>query len=214
MPGTRIILVRHGEARAGVDHVIGGDKGCRGLTELGRAQAGALRDRLIRTGELRPDVVYASTLPRAVETAEVIAAAFGPGTAVRRARDLCEQFPGICDGLPYEETLARYAPAEDGPDEPLSPGGESAREFDARVRTAVERLVREHHDQTVLAVSHGGFIGAACMYVVGAPGLAEVYPFRLAPANTSISIFSPFTGGPPWTLDRYNDVAHLTGVGG
>ena len=214
MPATRIILVRHGEARAGVEHVIGGDKGCRGLTEHGRVQAVALRERLARTGELRPDVVYASTLPRAVETAELVAEAFGPTTPVRRARDLCEQVPGICDGLPYEEALARYAPAVDGPDQPLSPGGESARAFDVRVRAAIRRLVREHHEQTVMVVSHGGFIGAACMYVVGAPGLAEVYPFRLSPANTSISIFSPFEGGPPWVLDRYNDIAHLTGADG
>lgn len=209
MSETRIVLVRHGEARAGVERVIGGDKGCRGLTEAGREQAAALRDRLTRTGEIRPDVVCTSTLLRAVETAEIVGAAFPHIAEIVQSRDLVEQVPGVCDGLPYEEALARYAPAEDGPDIPLSPGGESAREFDARVRLAVRLLVREHRGQTVLAVSHGGFIATAVMYVMGAPGLAEVYPFRLLAANTSLTMFSPGESDPPWLLDRYNDIAHL-----
>ena len=37
------------------------------------------------------------------------------------------------------------------------------------------------------------------MYVLGAPGLVEVYPFRLWPANTSLTIFAPDENGPPWS---------------
>ena len=71
------------------------------------------------------------------------------------------------------------------------------------------RLVRAHPEQTVLVVSHGGFIAAACMYVVGAPGLADVYPFRLWPGNVSVTMFAPDENEPPWVLERYNDTAHL-----
>src|SRR5262245_26197494 len=63
---TRIVLIRHGEARAGVSGIIGGPKGDTGLTDLGRSQAELLRDRLARTGELQPDVLLASVLPRAI----------------------------------------------------------------------------------------------------------------------------------------------------
>ena len=44
MPPARIILVRHGEARAGIEHVIGGDEGCLGLTERGREQDPGISD--------------------------------------------------------------------------------------------------------------------------------------------------------------------------
>ena len=203
------MLVRHGEARAGVERVIGGDHGCLGLTDRGRGEAAALRDRLAATGEIAPDVIYTSTLRRAVETAEIVHEAFPHVESIRPARDLREQDPGVCDGMHYLDAVAQYAPEVDGPDAPLSPGGESAREFDRRVRAAMDRLVREHPAQTLLVVSHGGFISAACMYVLAAPGLAAVYPFRLAPANTSLTTVVPGASRPPWLMERYNDTAHL-----
>ena len=39
---TRLVLVRHGEAACNVGGVVGGRRGCTGLTELGRRQATAL----------------------------------------------------------------------------------------------------------------------------------------------------------------------------
>ena len=53
------------------NHIIGGPKGCTGLTNLGRVQVAALADRLYESGELRQaTALYSSVLPRAVETAE------------------------------------------------------------------------------------------------------------------------------------------------
>jgi probable phosphoglycerate mutase len=209
MQPVRIVMVRHGEARAGVDRIIGGERGCRGLTDVGREQAAAVRDRLAATGEIQPDVMYASTLARARETAEIISAAFPHLAETRIDADLCELVPGECDGMPYEEAVAQFAPDIDSPDVAMSPGGETTREFDARVRRALRRLVDTHANETVVVVTHGGFIAAACMYVLGAPGLAEVYPFRLWPANVSITSFVAETEQPPWLLERYNDTAHV-----
>jgi probable phosphoglycerate mutase len=208
MATTRILMVRHGEARAGVDRIIGGEHGCRGLTERGRAQADALRDRWARR-DFRPDVIYASTLPRAIETAEIIRAAFPQIEAVRTIAELCELVPGECDGMHYEDAITRYAPEADSPDVAMSPGGETTREFDARVRRALDHLVDTHPDESLVVVTHGGFIAAACMYILGAPGLAEVYPFRLWPANVSITSFVAETSRPPWLLEHYNDTTHV-----
>lgn len=205
---VRVVLVRHGEAHAGVDRIIGGDRGCRGLTETGRSQAAALRDRLLRTNELRPGVVYASTLPRAIETAEIVAEAFPHISEVRRDRSLCEQEPGECDGMHFDDALERYAPDFDHVDAPMSPGGESTREFDARVRAAVDTLLAAHSGETIVVVTHGGFISAATLYAFGAPGLTVVHPFRLWPSNTSLTEFTA-SGEPPWLVHRYNDAAHL-----
>src|ERR1035438_5818597 len=73
---TRVVLVRHGEAVCNVSGVCGGPIGCEGLTDRGRGQVEALRDRLAETGELaRVDALYASVLPRAIETAELLSPA-------------------------------------------------------------------------------------------------------------------------------------------
>ena len=50
---TRLVLVRHAESMATVRRIVGGPRSCTGLSELGRRQAEALRDRLARTGEVR-----------------------------------------------------------------------------------------------------------------------------------------------------------------
>ena len=45
-PGaTRVVLIRHGEAVCNVESVVGGIKGCKGLTALGRRQVQALAGR-------------------------------------------------------------------------------------------------------------------------------------------------------------------------
>jgi len=99
---TRLVLVRHGEAVCNVSGVCGGRIGCQGLTDRGRAQVEALRDRLLVTGELAgTDVLYASLLPRAIETAELLAPALAPGVGwVRRRR--------ACGGLPLMRVLTQW----------------------------------------------------------------------------------------------------------
>ncbi|MFZ9911792.1 MAG: histidine phosphatase family protein, partial [Ilumatobacteraceae bacterium] len=77
MTDTRVVLVRHGESFATVERYIGGVRSCRGLTDLGKAQAKALGERLGRTGELNVDVVVSSSFPRARQTAEIYAQLVG-----------------------------------------------------------------------------------------------------------------------------------------
>jgi probable phosphoglycerate mutase len=64
----RLILVRHGHAHAGFHGVIGGPRGCTGLTDRGRWQAEALRDHQGASGRVRADVLLSSVIPRAIET--------------------------------------------------------------------------------------------------------------------------------------------------
>ena len=96
---TRVVLVRHGEAVCNVDGVVGGRRGCTGLTAVGAAQVRALADRLARTTELGPlDALYASRLPRAIETAHILASRLlgraGARLAVSADCSLCELHPG------------------------------------------------------------------------------------------------------------------------
>ena len=113
MEGTRIVLVRHGESRAQELGILGGHDGCTGLSDLGREQVGLLRDRLAATGELADaTALYSSLMPRAIETAEILAPALG-GLEVRRECDFCEGHPGEADGLTWAELDERY-PVESG----------------------------------------------------------------------------------------------------
>src|SRR5688572_16088982 len=105
---TRLVLVRHGEAQAYLDNVVAGEKGCKGLSDLGRRQAETLRNRLERTGELAgTTALYASILPRAVETASVIAPALG-GHDIVEDCDLCELHPGEADGMTWDDFRERF----------------------------------------------------------------------------------------------------------
>jgi 2,3-bisphosphoglycerate-dependent phosphoglycerate mutase len=210
---TRFTLIRHGESRAHDDGVVGGPRGCRGLNELGRAQAEALRDRIDRTREVSPDVVLTSVLPRAIETAEIVGAAFPMTTDPIADCAYCELHPGECDGLTWDDYRERYGEIAD-PDVPMSPEGESLRSFDERVRTATNALLHTYRGQSIVVVTHGGFISAACCFMLGAPGLADfdARPFRLQPENTSITEFVSNGDDATWTLLRYNDAAHLASM--
>ena len=208
---TRIVLIRHGEARSGVNGIIGGPNGDTGLTERGRAQAESLRDRLAQTNELQPQVLLASVLPRAIETAEIVAAAFDRSLELQTDCDYCEHHPGECDGMAWDDYNARYRSNDFGPDTPFSPGGESTREFDARVRRALWAMLDEYEHRSVVLFTHGGFVSAATLAMFNAPGLHErtQRPARFLPHNTSITEFRRADGGEQWLLERCNDTAHL-----
>ena len=105
-PSTHLVLVRHGEADCNAQGIVGGHRGCTGLSPLGVAQAEALRARWESSGEMREaSAFYASVLPRAIETAEIIAPALGD-LALTTDCDLCELHPGESDGMTWEEFAA------------------------------------------------------------------------------------------------------------
>ncbi len=102
---TELILIRHGESFANVNPVIGGMRGDEGLTERGHAQAARLGKRL-QAEQFSGDVLYASTLPRAQQTAAYVAEA--TGLSVVDDDDLQELRPGEADGLSFEEWRERW----------------------------------------------------------------------------------------------------------
>jgi 2,3-bisphosphoglycerate-dependent phosphoglycerate mutase len=202
---TRLVLIRHGESQVTVDQIVGGHAGCTGLSPLGRKQAEALRDRLQRTGELAgASALYASVLPRAVETAEVIAPALGELAVVQEC-GVCEIHPGEADGLTWNEFRTRYGEHERADDEPWAPGSETRASFTARAGEALADLARRHEGETVVVACHGGVV-IASFAVLG--GLPLRLPFDLFVENTSLTEWVA-AGDGRWRLDRYNDAAHL-----
>lgn len=210
---TRLVLVRHGEAECNVARRFGGPTGCTGLSELGRKQSVLLRDRLATTGELAgTSALYASTLPRAVETAEILAGAF-PELAIRTEERLCELHPGEADNMSFAEYESTYFAEgsgrwSDDPTVPTAPGGESWADFLERVSVVLGGLADTHEDETVVAVCHGGVIEASLLQFLAMEG-----PYRFArfiTENSSITEWS--RANDRWRLVRYNDSAHLAGL--
>lgn len=198
-----------------LDGILGGERGCRGLSDLGRQQAEALRDRFKATGELgEVDALYASSLPRAFETAGIIAPAFAD-PEIRIDRELREFDPGEADGMTWEEFNERFpTPEVRDPHAPRTPGGESWVGFGERVERALARIAKQHANQTVVIVCHGGVIEHA-FHLWGIPTIdglfIEIY-------NTGITEFlwsEPWPwhqpSPPGWRLVRHNDAAHLLG---
>jgi probable phosphoglycerate mutase len=101
------------------------------------------------------------------------------------------------------------------PDRPMSEGGESLSTFHRRVATALERIVRDHVGETVVIVSHGGFIVASSLELLGAPGYHQRKPFHLEPENTSITEWVREDDDRNyWVFERFNDAAHLERLAG
>src|SRR4051794_41248617 len=95
-------------------------KGDAGLTDRGREQARLLEKRL-REEELHVDQLYASTLPRALETAEYVSRALD--LPVQPDDELHELRPGDADGLTVDEWRERDRRGAGAPPPPLSPRG-------------------------------------------------------------------------------------------
>ena len=206
--GTRLLLIRHGEAYCNALGLVGGPIGCGGLTKLGQRQARELRDRLARSRELDDAVaLYTSVLPRAIQTAAILAPGLPEHLRATTDCDLCELHPGDADGLTWQDMVARFG----GPDwdlrpgEPFSPGGESWLDFYARCERALRDIVARHHGERVVLVVHGGVIEQAMKILAGdAPGVR----LRLRTENCSMTEIE--FDGDQRRLLRYNDVAPLS----
>lgn len=204
----RLVFVRHGDAHSGFHGPIGGPLGCAGLTDLGRDQARRLHDHLAQTRRLAVDHMVTSEIPRAIETANIIAPALG-FEQVPQDCALCEVHTGDADGVDWTEYPARFGSFDMTvePDRPFAPKGDSWNGFHERVATTMTRLAEDHAGQTVMAVCHAGVIAASLRIHFGAvntPGAT-----RMVPTNTGLTEWERDEDSKVWTLRAYNDARHL-----
>lgn len=199
---TRFIVVRHGETRWNVEHRVQGHENSP-LTAHGLAQAEAIGQRLARE---RFDVLVASDLGRALQTAERIAAHCG--LAVRADPRLRERSFGEGEGMTYDEIDARWPQvfsrgASTDPDAAI-PGGETRRQFHERVGEAFRALAREHEGRRIAVVAHGGVLASLYRIVHGIP---VAHAHRIAISNASYNAVA--FDADAWTLEAWDDTDHL-----
>lgn len=152
---ARVFVARHGEAD--YETVLLADHGG-SLSSAGRAQSRALAEAL--AGE-RIAHVYASSMSRAVQTAEIAAGLLGVDVTVREG--LREFSVGSHAGHPAEPDPFRPVFddwLEGRLDTPI-PGGESGSHVVDRVRAVLEEAADRFRGEAVLVISHGGAICTA-----------------------------------------------------
>ena len=159
---TTLVVARHGEAEYELSEweEEGGS-----LTALGRRQSAALAEELAGR---RVAHVWTSTLARAVQTGEIVAARLGVGVTTRLglrefgAGDLTH--PQDLD--PFLEIYRRW---REGDLDAGIPGGETGREIADRFGAVLREVADAHPGETVLVVSHGGSIR------LGVPSIARMH---------------------------------------
>lgn len=215
---TRLILVRHGRSHHQDAGRTGGPKGDGGLTELGREQVERAAARLVRWPHVADASVYSSTLPRAQESAQILAKAIGT--------DVVGEHRGLCsyhildehDGLSNDDV---WAMGRRGGGmilfRPEHEGGDTYAQLALRAGEAYHELADRHYGETVVIATHNETIEAS-LVVLG------YIPFRHR-LNVSVSCGSitewvtdddTTKGGmadggvfADWDLVRWNDTGHL-----
>ena len=185
---TTLLLLRHGETDWNRDGRWQGHSDTQ-LNEEGRQQARRVAAQLADI-----DVIYASDLARARETADIIAAELG--LDVRIDARLRERSFGAWEGLTAPEIEEQFA--EDLASWRLGDGAgpHDAEPFDvfaARIHDFVDEVVGRHPDKTVLVVGHGGSIRVIHAL---ASGLDYVRDHRLIPgvANCAVARYAARDG--------------------
>lgn len=173
------------------------------LNADGQAQAARLGARLAPE---RHDALFSSDLTRARQTAAPVAAAWDlPAVALAGLR---EQHFGILEGLTAPTIQARHpdlwacwlqADADFAP-----PGGESTRQFHARVLAAVKELAALGAGRRLAVVTHGGVLDMLWRTAHGLP-LAGLRQCEIP--NTGLNRLR-WAGG-TLQVELWGDAAHL-----
>lgn len=198
-------LVRHGETEWNRTGRMQGHTGVP-LSAEGRRQATRLGERL---RDVDFATVYCSDLPRAAETARIIAA--GRDLAISDEADLREFSYGEWEGLTLAEVETRYPGAlaeriEAGGNLGFTaPGGESAIDAIRRVRRFTKRASESlDRRENILVVAHGGSLRALAVCLLDLAD-SDFWKFRVD--NTALAIVSDHDGSR--VLESWNDTSHL-----
>ena len=179
---TRLILIRHGETSWTREKRFQGHSNT-ALSSIGRRQAKALAKEVKKYS---PDVLYASDLKLASQTAAVI----GRSARLRPRKDrrLREMNFGLWEGKTGKQL------AEEGSKiyrdwcrgrRVSPPKGESFKRISFRTNGFLDEIFKKHVQKTVAIVSHGGAIKIMISRALKL-SLRSLWSFRLDPASISV----------------------------
>ncbi|SHF09511.1 histidine phosphatase family protein [Clostridium fallax] len=150
-----IYITRHGETEWNTEKRMQGWRNSN-LTELGLKQAEALRDRL---QDINLDVIYASPLKRAYDTANIIKGS--KNIEIIKSDDLREMGFGNWEGMTLEEIESHPEYKDEiynlynNPVEYKPFGGETINNVSERVHNILDEIIQNNKYKDILIVTHG-----------------------------------------------------------
>jgi probable phosphoglycerate mutase len=201
---SRLLLIRHGEQEAVDGAGIGRSSH---LSRRGRQQASAVAEELAKGPRLR--ALYTSSLPRAIETANLISERLAlEATADPRLAEF-ELGTKPIEAIRQRSDLLIWRPEHTGDD------GETLRAFSKRVAGFCSEITELHLGGLVAIVSHAGVIDAAVRWALGMPASSPwQHEVEVQHASISELEFWPsgrIEGGAPRyaVIRRLNQTSHL-----
>jgi len=217
-----LVLTRHGLTPRSTPEQHLGQRIDIELSDVGRAQAGALAARL-RTIAFERIVV--SPLARALQTAEIVAAGLAEPVPLTTDARLAEMDYGAWEGKTYAEIDAtdavRRRAWEEDPAAIRCPGGESANDVAERASSFLAALLAEHgvHHPVgdasappVLAVAHSSLNRILVCVALGLPVREFRLRFQQGQVNLTVLRFEHGMGPSDARLILLNDLAHVRPV--
>lgn len=185
MTETILGLLRHGQTDWNIDLRLQGSTDIP-LNDTGRTQARLAAATLKREDW---DVIIASPLSRAKDTADIVALELGMNVAI--VPELIERSFGVAEGLDHATWRKLYESHQ------VIEGLESLEDLRARTVLLLDLIANEYSGQRVLAVSHGAFIRKVLTIV--SDGELPREGERLS--NASLNKFMHSDG--QWTISEY-----------
>ncbi len=208
---TRFVLIRHGQTEWNrtewnrVERFRG--RADLALDDTGIRQAEAAAERLSRW-EIA--ALYSSPLRRALMTAQSLASQVE--LAVQPLEGLIDIDFGDWQGLSPQEAAAQdrdlYKKWLERPQEVCFPHGESLQDVQHRITAAIDSLVKNHSEQTVVLVSHNVVCRVLLCVVLG---VDNSHFWQLGQDVGAINVFEVSDGNP--VLSLLNDTCHLKHLG-
>ncbi len=213
---TRVIIVRHGQSNYNAQKIIQGRNDESVLTEKGRRDAQTAGKTL---SSLAIDAIYCSPLQRAKTTAEIIQNSFTKPPTLSPDEQLKEVDLPLWEKLPKREVAEKFSdeykcwkttphefkmvistPEEEKEHFPVLSLYKQAEEF-------WQKLLKKHHNQTILIVAHNGINRCLIMSAIGVP---PSHYHRIQQSNCCINVLN-FTGawGDTVQLESLNQTSHL-----
>ncbi|MHC0039480.1 histidine phosphatase family protein [Pseudoneobacillus sp. C159] len=170
----QLLIIRHGQSEADLLGVHEG-RADFPLTEHGKQQAGQMAKYVAE--HFPPEVILASPLMRANETAEILRDAVECPKVTES--DLMEYNNGVLAGMSREEAAIKYPIPKNGrPMHIPIEEGESELEFRFRSEHILHKIIHDYHEcRRVAIVSHGGMISNLIKSFLNLPnGKGYVFP--------------------------------------
>jgi len=199
----KIYIVRHGQTDFNLRGIVQGSGVDSSLNDFGRAQAKAFYEAY---KHVKFDKVYTSVLKRSIESVEHFIAA---GIPHERLIGLNEISWGKKEGqsiTPEEDAYYHHMLKQwrEGETQLRIEGGESPEDVVKRMKPAVDHIMQQQNENTILICMHGRAIRILLCHLLN-------YPLRsmdMFEHENSCLYLLNYTGS-MFSVERYNDTAHL-----